>query len=118
VKKKSGEPEIVRSARELQNALDHMERLTGEIAKAKLTSRGKVSQAAEMLDKAAGAHRQFLAGVAALTQAVAEMRDRQNQSAATLSELRKRSTSVANSARPSSSGSRAWARRPRKSRRR
>lgn len=71
---------------DLADTVEELERLTSRSAKLELTTRGEILRAGELLAKAADSHRAFLTHLGALTQAVGALRDRQNASAASLSE--------------------------------
>jgi hypothetical protein len=85
VNKKKDEPSLVHAARELHAALEEVERLTSRSIKQELATRSDLLRAGELLDKAASSHRLFLQQLVLLTQAVGELRDRQNASAEKLS---------------------------------
>lgn len=91
-KKKNGAPEapVVAAALALQEAVEEIERLTVRGGKLELSTRNEILRAGELLQKAAEAHRAFLGHLGELTQAVGGLRDRQNASAAQLSEQAQR----------------------------
>lgn len=75
------DPEIVRAAGQLQEALDEIEKLTRRVVKQELGTDAELTRAAELLVKSEQAHRAFLAHLASLAQAVESLRQRQNESA-------------------------------------
>lgn len=75
---------ILRAAHELHDVIEEMETLTRRVAKADLRTRNDLVRAGQLLSSAADAHRRFLAHLNALSDAVGELRDRQNASAVTL----------------------------------
>jgi len=75
------DPEIVRAAGQLQEALDELEKLTRRVVKQDLGTDAELTRAAELLVMSEQAHRAFLAHLASLAQAVETLRQRQNESA-------------------------------------
>jgi chromosome segregation ATPase len=91
-KKKNGASQapVINAAYALTEAIDTLERVTVRCGKLELTTRNEISHAGELMGKAAESHRAFLACLGDLTQAVGALRDRQNASAALLSQQAER----------------------------
>ena len=86
-KKKRQASELADVASDLEAEIAELESLTGRISRVELNSQKNIVRAAELLKEASDSHERFITYLRTLIESVEQLRQRQNASAAALSEF-------------------------------